>query len=62
MQPDEFRRIRRGILDMSQDRLADAIGVSRATIAGIERAQGCVEKRYELAIRYLADQAQQPAE
>lgn len=56
LRPDEFRRLRRGTLDMTQDQLAEAIGVSRTTITAIERADGQVETRYELAIRYLAGQ------
>lgn len=59
MTPSEFRRIRRGILDISQSDLAKRLGVSERTVTAIENADRDVEPRYELALRYLASNAHQ---
>lgn len=62
MKPSEFRRIRRGILDLSQGDLASAMGVSKRTITALENADRDIDTRYVLAIKYLAETAKQPAE
>lgn len=59
MTSSEFRRIRRGILDISQSDLAKKLGVSERTITAIENSDRDVEARYELALRYLASDANQ---
>lgn len=62
MTPNEFRRIRRGVLDLSQEELAKAMGVTGRTITAIERADKEVSKIYALALKSLAANATQPAE
>lgn len=47
---------------MTQGELAARLGITIRTITAIENAPRDVEPRYELAIRYLAERAQQPAE
>lgn len=62
MTPSEFRRVRRGALDMTQEQLAAAMGISPRTVHEIERRKDKVETFYALAITCLADRAVQPAE
>ncbi len=63
MSPSEFRRLRRGVLDMTQGQLAAALGISNRTVWAIEKAATDeIEPLYSLAIRALADRALQPAE
>ena len=52
MQPNELREIRREA-GMSQAELAEAIGMSRVTIGLMERGEAPIEKRTELAVRYV---------
>lgn len=61
MKPDEFRRLRRGILDMSQRELAAHMGVTRFTIRNIEKASDEVKPIYRLALEKLVDLSQQTA-
>ncbi|MFZ2996813.1 helix-turn-helix transcriptional regulator [Sphingobium sp.] len=56
MQPTEMRDIRKAA-GLTQEQLADAIGVSRVLIGQMERGNAPIEKRTELAIRYVVDQA-----
>ncbi|SCW77876.1 Helix-turn-helix [Sphingobium faniae] len=57
MQPDELKALRRDA-DMTQDQLAEAIGVSRVLIGQMERGQAPIEKRTALAVRYIVERAQ----
>jgi DNA-binding XRE family transcriptional regulator len=56
MQPEELRTLRRQI-GASQAELGDAIGLSRVTIGLMERGDAPIEKRTELAVRYVAEHA-----
>lgn len=58
MKPSEFRRIRRGVLDMTQEELAREIGVTSRTITSIENGNQEVNQKYALAIRHLASVCQ----
>ncbi|MGT2513915.1 helix-turn-helix transcriptional regulator [Sphingomonas panni] len=53
MQADDLRDLRKG-LGMSQQELADKIGMSRKAISEMERAAAPIERRTELAVRYVA--------
>ena len=52
MQPEELKamRVEAG---MSQAELGAAIGMSRVTIGLMERGEAPIEKRTELAVRYV---------
>jgi DNA-binding XRE family transcriptional regulator len=50
----EVRELRRNA-GMSQTEFAEAIGVSRETISRIERSTEEIDRRTELAMRYIAD-------
>lgn len=52
MKSDEFRQIRRDVLRLSQEALADQLGVTRRTIIRIE-GDDIVRKIYVEAIRGL---------
>jgi DNA-binding XRE family transcriptional regulator len=56
MQPDELKVLRK-VAGWTQDELAEAIGVSRVLIGQMERGQAPIERRTELAVRYVVDQA-----
>jgi len=58
MQADELRDLRKA-LGLSQQELADTIGMSRKAISEMERAAAPIERRTELSMRYLALQAEQ---
>jgi DNA-binding XRE family transcriptional regulator len=57
MQPDELKALRKDA-GMTQDELAEAIGVSRVLIGQMERGQAPIEKRTGLAVRYVVKKAQ----
>ncbi len=61
MTPNEFRRIRRGVLDLTQEQLGERLGVTRETIVAIEKSDA-VRPVYAMALRHLADSVNQPAE
>ena len=50
----ELKNLRRRA-KLSQAKLAAAIGMSRESIGRMERSQEAVEKRTELAVRYIAE-------
>ncbi|HWW64660.1 MAG TPA: hypothetical protein VNZ43_07870 [Sphingomonadaceae bacterium] len=54
MQGDELEARRKGVA-MSQAGLADAIGMTREMIGLLERGAATIEKRTELAVRYLIE-------
>lgn len=54
MQPDEMKALRKSI-GWTQDQLASAIGMSRVSVGLMERGQTPIERRTELAVRYLAE-------
>ncbi|WP_278983288.1 helix-turn-helix domain-containing protein [Sphingobium yanoikuyae] len=56
MQPDEMKALRKSI-GWTQDELAEAIGMSRVQIGLMERGVATIERRTELAVRYVTDQA-----
>jgi DNA-binding XRE family transcriptional regulator len=56
MQPDELKALRKDA-GWTQDEMAEAIGVSRVLIGQMERGQAPIERRTELAVRYVVDQA-----
>lgn len=56
MQAEELRELRKSV-GWTQDHLAEAIGVSRVLIGQMERGQAPIERRTELAVRYVTDQA-----
>ena len=56
MQPDEMKALRKSI-GWKQDELAEAIGMSRVQIGLMERGVATIERRTELAVRYVTDQA-----
>lgn len=53
MQPDELKALRKQ-MDMTQQDMADAIGMSRKAIVEMEAGKAPIEKRTELALRYVA--------
>ncbi len=53
MQPDELKALRKAI-GLTQEGLSIAIGLSRPTIGLMERGQAPIERRTELAVRYVA--------
>lgn len=54
MQPDEMRALRKAA-GLTQQELADEIGMSRIAINKMEAAKAVIEKRTELAVRYVAE-------
>jgi transcriptional regulator with XRE-family HTH domain len=56
MQGSELKDARKA-LGMTQAELANALGLSNAFIGMMERGEKAVEKRTELAVRYLYSQA-----
>lgn len=60
MTSDELKLLRKA-LGLSQDELGDAIGMSRISVGLMERGQAPIEKRTELAVRYLAVATPAPA-
>jgi DNA-binding XRE family transcriptional regulator len=54
MSGEEMRSLRLTV-GLSQSALADAIGMSRQSIGRMERGSERVEKRTELAVRYVAE-------
>ena len=50
MQPDEMKALRKAA-GMTQEELADALGMNRVTISGMERGEAPIEKRTEVATR-----------
>lgn len=61
MQPDEMKALRKSI-GWTQDQLASAIGMSRVSVGLMERGQALIERRTELAVRYLAEHPDAGAE
>jgi DNA-binding XRE family transcriptional regulator len=53
MRPDELKALRKAI-GMSQQELADRIGLSRETVGLMERGQAPIEVRTALAVRWIA--------
>lgn len=60
MQGDELKTLRKA-LGMSQQELADAIGMSRKSIGEMERGDAPIEKRTGMAVRLLVIEAQADA-
>lgn len=54
MQGDEMKALRKAA-GLTQEQLADAIGLSRVTIGLMERGQAPIERRTALAVRYLSE-------
>ena len=54
MQPKEMKALRKAAR-MSQAELGDAIGMSRITVGLMERGDAPIEKRTELAVRYVVE-------
>ena len=52
MQGEELRRIR-GLLNMTQRELSEALDVAKDTVARMERGEMAVQRVTELAVRYL---------
>jgi DNA-binding XRE family transcriptional regulator len=50
MQPAELKALRKSV-KMTQDQLADAVGLSRVTVGLMERGEAPIEKRTALAVR-----------
>jgi len=57
MQPDEMKALRKSV-GWTQQMLADAIRMSRKQIVEMEGGNAPIEKRTELAIRYVVYGAQ----
>lgn len=53
MQPDEFKAIRKG-LGLTQDQMAAELGLTPNFISMMEGGKKPIERRTELAARYLA--------
>ncbi|TDW65393.1 helix-turn-helix protein [Novosphingobium sp. PhB55] len=53
MNPAEFKAIRNGI-GWTQQRLAEELNVSREYVGLMERGMAAIERRTELALRYVA--------
>lgn len=54
MTGEELRQARRR-LGLSQQALADALGLSRRMIIAMEQGDKSIERRTELAVRYLTE-------
>jgi DNA-binding XRE family transcriptional regulator len=52
MQPDEMKAIRKR-LGMTQADFGEAIGMSRKAVNEMEAGKAVIERRTELAVRYL---------
>uniref|UniRef100_UPI0035CB0BC6 helix-turn-helix transcriptional regulator n=1 Tax=uncultured Sphingomonas sp. TaxID=158754 RepID=UPI0035CB0BC6 len=52
MQASELRELRRR-MGLTQEQLAQEIGMSRKTINAMELGKSVIERRTELAVRYL---------
>ena len=48
-------KIVRALLDISQEKFAEDLGVTRVTISNLERGKVKITKTYKLAIKYLVD-------
>lgn len=59
MRGSDLRAMRRDA-GMTQAELADAIGMTRETVGLMERDQAPIEKRTELAVRYVVHVAAKP--
>lgn len=53
MQPDELKTLRKAA-GMTQGEMGEAIGMTRETIGLMERGAAPIERRTELAVRYVA--------
>ena len=53
MQPDEMKAIRVG-LGLTQQAFAEALGMSRKAVNEMELGKSAIERRTELAARFLA--------
>lgn len=53
MTSDEYRKLRQGL--GTQERVAEALGVRRNTVARRERGELPIDGEAELAMRYLAE-------
>ncbi|MGK6324646.1 helix-turn-helix transcriptional regulator [Sphingomonas sp. DT-51] len=60
LQPEELKTLRKAA-GLTQDQLAAAIGMSRVSIGLMERGQAPIERRTELAVRYLFEHAEAAA-
>jgi len=54
MQPEELKALRMEA-GLSQVELAGLIGMSRVTVGLMERGEAPIEKRTELAVRYVVE-------
>ena len=54
MQPEGLKALRMEA-GLSQAELAEAIGMSRVTVGLMERGEAPIEKRTELAVRYVVE-------
>lgn len=54
MQPDELRTLRKQ-LNLTQEELGSALGLSKVFIGLMERGAKGIERRTELAVRYLVE-------
>ena len=48
-------KIVRALLDISQEKFAEDLGVTRVTISNLERGKVKISKTYKLAIKHLVD-------
>lgn len=53
MQGNDLRKFRRGVLDMTQVQLSEAIGKSERTISDYENSEEAIPKVVELAVKGL---------
>lgn len=53
MQPEELKALRASV-GLTQQQLADALGMSRKMIVEMEGGKSPIERRTELAARYIA--------
>jgi DNA-binding XRE family transcriptional regulator len=54
MQPEELKALRMNA-GLSQAELGELIGMSRVTVGLMERGEARIEKRTELAVRYVVE-------
>lgn len=54
MQPDELKALRTGA-GLTQQQLANAIGMTRVSVGLMERGQAPIERRTALAVRYVSE-------
>ena len=60
MQGDELKALRESV-DMTRSELAQALDMSPTFLAYLERGARPIDKRTELAVRYVATMCSQPA-